>query len=202
MQFSPFPKLARLNRDIVVTEKLDGTNAQIVIYDATMLDPDFVVAEVNGLGLCAGSRTRYIVPGNDNFGFAAWVQANAQELVGLGVGQHFGEWWGKGIQRGYGMTDRKFSLFNTPRWYDDMNHKKLCPDICDVVPILYKGDFSQGYVQKCVEELRLTGSRAMPGYKNPEGVVVYHTAANTAFKVTCENDNKPKSCQEKNGVAS
>ena len=29
--FVPFPKMARLRRDILITEKIDGTNAQIVI---------------------------------------------------------------------------------------------------------------------------------------------------------------------------
>lgn len=31
MDFTPWPKIARLNRNIVVTEKIDGTNAAIVI---------------------------------------------------------------------------------------------------------------------------------------------------------------------------
>ena len=31
MEFSPFPKIARLSREIVITEKLDGTNASIFL---------------------------------------------------------------------------------------------------------------------------------------------------------------------------
>jgi hypothetical protein len=197
MEFIPFPKMARLNRDIVVTEKIDGTNAQVYIKPHTEIlfpetpDPT-AVADVDGYRVWAGSRTRWIVPGQDNFGFAKWVQDNAAELVKLGPGSHFGEWWGKGIQRGYGMETRKFSLFNTNRWYDDMNHEKLCPSCCDVVPILYMGPMDQYYIQTEVSTLLVDGSRAAPGYMNPEGVVVYHTAANICFKVTCKNDEKPK----------
>ncbi len=36
------------------------------------------------------------------------------------------------------------------------------------------------------------GSVAAPGWMRPEGIIVYHTAAGVLFKVTCENDDKPK----------
>ena len=86
MEFQGFPKLHRLSRDMVVTEKLDGTNAQIYITD----DDRFLV----------GSRKRWIVPEDDNYGFARWAHEHEDELrAGLGYGQHFGEWWGQGIQR-------------------------------------------------------------------------------------------------------
>ena len=32
-EFQPFPKIPRLSREIVITEKIDGTNAQILITD-------------------------------------------------------------------------------------------------------------------------------------------------------------------------
>ena len=32
--FQPFSKIARLNRDCVITEKLDGTNAQVHVVPA------------------------------------------------------------------------------------------------------------------------------------------------------------------------
>ena len=81
-QFEGFPKIARLNRDMVVTEKIDGTNAAIGI---------------NGEEIWAQSRKRLITPEDDNFGFAAWVQKNAYALrLILGDGLHFGEYWGLG----------------------------------------------------------------------------------------------------------
>ena len=105
-EFTPWPKTARLFRDIVVTEKLDGTNAAIHISagyevafpDAFELKPGEAIVDGRLWRLSAQSRKRIITPDNDNFGFAAWVYDNAAELVSLlGEGLHFGEWWGRGI---------------------------------------------------------------------------------------------------------
>ena len=103
MEFCKFNKIARLSREMIVTEKIDGTNGLIAIGEAG----DFAV----------GSRSRWITPENDNFGFARWAYAHRDELIaGLGAGFHYGEWWGQGIQRGYGLKEKRFSLFNVSRW--------------------------------------------------------------------------------------
>jgi hypothetical protein len=66
MEFEEFPKMARLSRRIIITEKIDGTNAQVFIgEDGTMQ---------------FGSRTRWITPDDDNFGFAKWATEHADEL--------------------------------------------------------------------------------------------------------------------------
>lgn len=199
IEFRGFEKIARLNRDMVVTEKIDGTNAAIGIVEG-MTQPeingdDFVThVGVNGqpFTLYAQSRSRLIHPGMDNHGFARWVWDNAEGLLAnLGVGLHFGEWWGSGINRGYGLPkgDKRFSLFNTHRWADiDFRVKGL-----GVVPILFQGPFDTDSVTYSISTLRLIGSLASPGYMKPEGVVVYHRHANTLFKVTLENDEMPKS---------
>lgn len=174
MKFRPFPKIARLNREIVITEKIDGTNASIYIGE----DGAFL----------AGSRTKWLSVEDDNFGFARWALDNKEDLLNLGAGHHFGEWWGKGIQRGYGLTERRFSLFNVSRWADD----ELRPNCCHVVPVLYQGMFSESAIEKSLCTLRLYGSSAVQGFMKPEGIAVYHTAANTLFKVTLEKDEKPK----------
>ena len=198
-EFAPFPKIARLNRGMVVTEKNDGTNACAVIVDATS-DRDSPgrtpVAEVGDLWLYAQSRKRLIDPGKerDNFGFAGWVKDHAEELTELGPGRHYGEWWGLGIQRGYGLDEKRFSLFNSGRW-DEENPPPSC---CQVVPILATGNFSSELINETVRKLEETGSVAAPGYMKPEGVVVYLSAArNTLFKVTCEKDGVPKSVAER-----
>lgn len=124
--FVEFPKIARLSRDITITEKLDGTNAAVQIVNEELLssNPDFFptyvesIVKIDKLAIYAQSRTRLITPENDNYGFAKWVRANAEELAQLGEGVHFGEWWGNGIQRGYGLTEKRFSLFNSGRWFD------------------------------------------------------------------------------------
>jgi len=222
MEFKPFPKLARLNRDIVVTEKLDGTNAQAVILetrlDAFQNEYEHAIAKraiTDASGflqhwqlMFAGSRTRWITPEADNFGFAKWVKENAEELFQLGPGQHFGEWWGGKIQRGYGLTEKRFSLFNTGRWverYAELSAvhdegasilregQQMAPACCHVVPVLYQGKFSDEMIGNALETLRERGSFASPGFSRPEGIVIYHTAANSMFKVTLENDAQPKS---------
>lgn len=173
INFEGFPKIPRLARECVITEKIDGTNAQVIITE------DGVIA--------AASRSRLITPKDDNYGFAKWVEGNKDELLKLGPGRHFGEWWGAGIQRGYGADKKRFSLFNTGRW--SYTNAPLC---CDVVPVIYQGVFSTDYVEKAIAELTNGGSIASPGFMNPEGVIVYHVAANQYFKKTCCDDAEPK----------
>lgn len=175
-EFFDFPKIARLSREVIVTEKIDGTNAQVFISE------DGVVQ--------AGSRTRWITPEDDNYGFAGWVQRNREELLKLGPGRHFGEWWGAGIQRKYGLTEKRFSLFNVSRW-----HGGNLPACCHVVPVLFRGMFDTSEIERCIERLRTEGSIAAPGFMRPEGIVAFHTAGNVGFKKTLERDEVPKTAQ-------
>ena len=182
-EFTPFRKIARLNRDIVITEKIDGTNAAIIIGD--YLSPATSHAPV------AQSRNRIITPEQDNAGFARWVHENATDLEkALGPGVHFGEWWGSGIQRGYGLDHKRFSLFNTARWADALPW--LPVGLLSSVPVLYEGPFSEAAIKYTLWQLAVGGSKAAPGYDKPEGIVVWHTAARTMFKVTLEKDEAPK----------
>lgn len=195
--FESFPKMARLSREIIVTEKIDGTNAQILITE-------------DGDGFYTGSRNRWVTIADDNAGFAAWCQVNRQELIaGLGPGRHFGEWWGSGIQRGYGLRngDKRFSLFNVQRWClagqtpqqihcADPRVEKwqdVLPECCGLVPVICRGEFNTEKIEQSLAYMRLYGSLAVPGYMNPEGVIVYHTAGNVGFKKTIKNDETPKS---------
>lgn len=140
----------------------------------------------------AGSRSRYVTPGNDNFGFARWAQEHVDELWQLGPGRHYGEWWGNGIQRGYGLPngDKRFSLFNTGRWMGEGKNRPVC---CGVVPLLAVHTFDDRKVAEVLESLRVNGSQAAPGFMKPEGVVVFHSATNTLFKRTLDHDAEPKS---------
>lgn len=168
--FEDFGKIARLTRECVVTEKIDGTNACVFIGD----DGEFLT----------GSRSRWITPDMDNHGFSKWAHEHREELLALGPGRHFGEWWGSGIQRRYNMTGKRFSLFNVHRWDDDAA-RPLC---CHVVPTLYRGLFSDDAVNDQLRKLETDGSFAAPGFRKPEGIVIYHTAAKTLFKKTIEKD--------------
>lgn len=140
--FVGFPKIPRLKRHIFVTEKIDGTNAQVVVLE-------------DGRVL-AGSRNR-------------WIR------------------WGPGIQRGYGIPAKRFSLFNATRWTDAVR-----PACCSVVPSMYVGPQSEEAVVECLRKLREEGSLAAPGFMKPEGIVVYHSAGGHYYKVTLENDDQPK----------
>jgi hypothetical protein len=172
--FEPFQKIARLKRNCVITEKIDGTNAQVFIGE----DGEFR----------CGSRTRWISPEDDNYGFARWANDHRDELLELGPGRHFGEWWGSGIQRRYNVPEKRFSLFNVGRW----NSVTPPPACCHLVPVLYEGPFSTEVVEQQVERLRVEGSAAAPGFMKAEGVIVYLPAARELFKVTLEKDEVPK----------
>lgn len=193
MEFREFPKIPRLNRDIVITEKIDGTNACIVVVENELL----------GLQVFAQSRKRVLRPGEtDNFGFRAWVEKNAEALKLLGPGHHYGEWYGQGIQRGYGLQEKRFALFDAHRWGATLEQATVFESVrsavptIGVVPVMYsgprRGDAFMEPTVWCIEELQRTGSRIVPGYTNPEGIVVFHTASRQLYKVTCEKDEAAK----------
>ena len=215
IEFQGFGKIPRLNRDIVITEKIDGTNAAIGIepVESDWDVPDGMASVIIFEGGMAGiyavyaqSRKRIITPDKDNFGFARWVYENALSLVhDLGPGLHFGEWWGSGIQRGYGLPkgEKRFSLFNVKRWTEACPISHAGEETCKlpktfktpglgVVPVLYEGPFSTMAVSATLFDLKTFGSQAAQGFDRPEGIIIYHTAGNLLFKVTVENDEKPK----------
>lgn len=172
-EFVSFPKIPRLFKECVITEKIDGTNGVIQITE----DGGFFV----------GSRNRWLTVENDNHGFCQWAMENKDELMKLGVGKHHGEWWGSGIQRGYGLPkgEKRFSLFNVGVWNEE--NKPAC---CHVVPTLYVGEFDTAAVDFIKGKIQQHGSVAAKGFMNPEGIMVYHTAANQYFKVPFNENHK------------
>lgn len=206
IEFQGFGKIPRLFREVVITEKIDGTNGAIGIvfesYEPSQTVPfipdnvkvvDRGGVEVNGMLnfalVYAQSRNRIINPAEDNHGFARWIWDNATSLIDdLGPGLHFGEWWGQGIGRKYGLTEKRFSLFNVKRWE---NAIFKTPQL-GAVPVLDRGVFFTGLIDCALDELKTSGSIAAPGFMKPEGIVIYHTAGNQLFKATIENDEVPK----------
>lgn len=180
-EFRAWPSTPRLFRDIVITEKIDGTNACVIVSE-------------DGSEVWAQSRKKLIDPENDNAGFARWVADNAGALADvLGPGYHFGEWWGSKIQRTYGLTngDKRFSLFNVNRWADQEDELGMVPGL-GVVPVLFEGVFEHWSIDHTLSKLRNGGSVAAPGFMNPEGIIVFHKAAQQVFKVLLENDEISK----------
>ena len=192
MQFREFPKMPRLSREIIITEKIDGTNASVFIQNEVLeedINDPTIIAIKDGLTMRVGSRTRWIIPGDDNYGFATWCLKNNDELFNLGEGHHFGEWWGSGVQHGYNLPkgEKRFSLFNVSRWNESR------PQCCHVVPELYRGMFDTQNINEILENLKQNGSVAAPGYMKPEGIIIFYTAGNVGFKKTIERDETPKS---------
>jgi len=232
--FEGWPKTPRLFRDMIVTEKIDGTNAAVLIVPWSVAVAESsqsfnwtegyfrewhpagknlitVVGTPNrkafndlhwteygpdAFAVFAQSRKRLITPDQDNYGFATWVRDNAAHLVEiLGEGRHYGEWWGQGIQRGYGLDHKRFSLFNVKRYFPLLqaaaSEDNLLPNL-NLVPILYEGRFDTKTVGLVLGGLAAGGSHAAPGFDRPEGVIVYHHALNGVFKATRDNDDEPK----------
>jgi len=194
-EFIGFSKIARYSREVIVTEKIDGTNGCLRITD----DGGFFV----------GSRSRWITPENDNHGFARWAYGHKDELMKLGPGLHFGEWWGSGINRGYGLQkgEKRWSLFNVQRWclFDQTPQKIACadpriekfqevlPSCIGLVPIIWRGNFNDLKLEDLIKVMKMTGSVAVPGFMKPEGIVIFHVAGNVGFKKTLDDDDEPKS---------
>lgn len=165
--FVKFPKIPRLENSVLrITEKIDGTNAQVTVPE-------------NGGPLVVGSRNRVITPGKttDNFGFAAWVQEHEEAVRALGPGTHYGEWWGPGIGRGYGQVQRTWSLFD---YEDDLPTGPI-----DRVPVLHARGVGEHSISMHIKDalftLKTGGSIAASGWMQPEGIVVQLGAAR--FKV-------------------
>ncbi len=188
--FKAWPKIPRLENEVYhITEKIDGTNAAIIIQPKPTMEEEPVPGWLASIEtghtawgfpsytlIYAQSRTRIITPEDDNYGFAKWVKGNAEQLIqDLGVGYHYGEWWGSGIQRGYGLDHKRFSLFNPTKY----------SSVCYNVPYIAECSAEElgTYIPALTYKLKQNGSYAAPGYMRPEGLVVYAEKAKTYWKV-------------------
>lgn len=207
MSFIGFPKIPRLSKlKMRVTEKIDGTNAQIFIepWDAQkhLEKHERFKFYFNGIDYYfrAGSRVRWVQPENDNFGFAKWAFSNVDSLLTLGPGRHFGEWWGQGIQRGYGMKTRKLSLFDSRRW-DGSTPERTLPALVSTVPILADDELFHPIVTETImKSLEKNGSVAAPGYPHPEGICI--EVAGVRFKQTFGPEERTGKDKQKDKVES
>jgi hypothetical protein len=172
-EFKSFGKILNIGKLFMnITQKLHGSNAQIYIYKD----------EGGDLQLKTGSRTRWISPENDNYGFSQFVYSNKDEFIEkLGEGRHFGEWAGPGINSGEGLTEKKLFLFNFHRWIE-----APLPSGVSTVPPLYTGKFSMEMIDETMEKLKINGSYLVPGYMKPEGIVI--EVGDNFYKKTFENE--------------
>lgn len=158
MEFKAFPKIQRFSKlEMLITQKIHGTNAGVIV------SKDYN----EGTAVQALSRTRLIYPGDDNYGFAQYVKENHDAFMALGEGYHYGEWCGPGINSGEGLTERRFLLFDIYRYGN-----VTLPPQTDLVPELYLGPFSIDTIKSVMKSLKENGSKLVPGFMRPEGIVV------------------------------
>lgn len=171
-EFRPFSTIERWGKGghpMRITQKIHGSNAQIlVMHDGSVF---------------AGSRTRWLSRGSDNYGFYAWVSENANEIAAkLGRGRHYGEWAGPGINNGEGLAERTFVYFNA-------YHKGELPARVVRVPELYLGPLDQTQVEAAMARLKSEGSLLVPGWMRPEGIVI--ECLGVRRKYTFANEDVP-----------
>lgn len=167
MEFKAFSKIERIGKvNMTITQKIHGTNAAILVFEYTSTDG---VEHEPRKGIRCQSRTRFIYPGDDNYGFAEFVHANKEEFIEkLGLGLHYGEWSGPGINSGEGLKQKTFVLFDYWNWPSD----RPLPPQTAIVPVLYSGPFSLEKIDEVMAELKASGSKLAEGFMRPEGVVV------------------------------
>jgi hypothetical protein len=215
--FEAWPKTPRLSADRTsITEKIDGTNAAVIIQnlgpaglEGFIPDPEatppVIGRDNNAYIVGAQSRKRLITPESDNYGFASWVWENREDIVDLlGSGRHFGEWWGRGIQRGYGMDRKVFSLFNYFRFSKiaqerhDWRNRARGINMA-TVPMISVGKFSDTNIKDALDLLRENGSFASAEwgvlFDRPEGIIIRHADLGGNLKAFIENDDIPKGLQ-------
>ena len=173
MEFKAFDSISRINKlEMTITQKIHGTNAQVFIVEldegkhdslsAIKVDDKFYTIQ-------AGSRNRWIYLGDDNHGFAGHVDRYKEEYIRLlGPGRHFGEWAGPGINSGEGLSEKTLLLFNHWQFPTD----RPLPPQTAVVPVLYKGAFDLATIEAVADDLKTNGSKLVPGFKRPEGIVI------------------------------
>jgi hypothetical protein len=163
MEFKAFPKMPRVNNTpVFISQKLNGTNACIHIYSDN----------TNALQIKAGSRNRWLTIEDDNFGFAKFVSERAHQLIeALGEGTFYGEFVGPGINSSEGLKTKQLFLFDTHR-LDRPEIVSKFPNDVGLVPILWKGSLDTMDLLRITKELKINGSKLVPGFMGVEGIVI------------------------------
>lgn len=189
-----WPRTVRVCDRWTIIEQIAGTAVAVVIEptdDRQQPQPGFhhaVGPAGQPVTVRAASRTRWLVPepdaaagvGRDNFGFAAWAEANAARLAALGPGAHRGIWFGAGIGHDYGLAERRFALLDIARWHTARLPPGL-PETVARVPVLAEctgRDLSEA-VSAGLARLAERGSVLVPGAA--AAGVQAHSAADPRF---------------------
>lgn len=191
LEFVSFPKIGRVSATATITEKIDGTNGQLLFNEEGRMLVGSRKREVFPEGTVWEEYADFPDKGTDNFGFALWAYARRPDLFKfLGPGRHYGEWAGQGIQRTYGMDEKRFYLFNTARFGPGRQEipEHLAEQGLDSVPVLYEGPFGTDSAADAMTDLLLEGSR-LNNFDNPEGIITYMHGLKVYSKMTFDNPN-------------
>lgn len=195
-EFKSWGSTTRENKNKTITEKIDGTNACIVIYNGKV---------------SAQSRKRIITPDDDNYGFAKWVYDNAGVLMDtLGYGYHYGEWYGEGIQKNpLGIEGKRFALFWATKYTEQNGYELNKVDGLETVPLLHHGQCDVWTIPNIMQDLDTYGSKVVgakttlvgsevPGMgdlvyqynraASAEGIIIWNNETRTRTKMLLEND--------------
>jgi hypothetical protein len=188
-EFKGWGSTTRENKNKTITEKLDGTNACVVIYNGKVT---------------AQSRKRIVTPDDDNYGFAKWVDKNKEALLNtLGYGYHYGEWYGEGIQKNpLGIEGKRFALFHATKYTEGNGFDLSRVQGLETVPLLHHGQCDVWTIPHIMQELEEYGSKVegakvvgqietFPGFAihaKAEGIIVWNNETKTRTKILLEND--------------
>jgi hypothetical protein len=185
-EFAAYPKLGRLARgEMTITEKIDGTNACVVVEDGQIA----LVQSRKCIILPEGTSPTL----RDNAGFAGWVYAHAAKIAeALGEGRHYGEWAGPGIQKNpLDMIEKRFFLFNTNRFpLDRIVHIQRSVAHISVVPTLYTGDFCMDTIHEILRTLVEQGTQVAQAGSGAYGEGVVVSVFGSKFKMTRDDRHK------------
>jgi len=195
-EFKGWGSTPRENKNKTITEKIDGTNACVVIY--------------NGV-VSAQSRKRLITPDDDNYGFAKWVYENAGALMDtLGYGYHYGEWYGEGIQKNpLGIEGKRFALFHPTKYNESNGYELENVDGLETVPLLHHGQCDVFTIPNIMHDLETYGTKVVgakredvhtgiPGLEgmeyvyqkaaDAEGIIIWNNETRTRTKMLLKDD--------------
>lgn len=183
IDFLPWGKTTRRLSECTVSEKAHGSNGAIAFQVTQIEPPKGREVYILDFEMAVQTRTRIVTTQDDQTGIARWAEANRDTLIkdlcyidGVppqkdGLSYHFGEFMTRGHKEPH------FYLFNTRRW----TGVKFKTPTLKVVPVLYQGEYYEGVIEECLEDLRQNGSRIHPGLP-AEGTVTYWKGNDNKFK--------------------
>jgi hypothetical protein len=195
VDFKAYPKTHRIGTEqYTITEKVDGTNGVVYVHKAK--PADFRVGKDRSY-VKAGSRSRWLEDDGskkwDNHGFGEWVMENERALIELPEGFHYGEWYGRGINRNYGLKDRRFMLFDYARYDKLITNNNILGDLIETETVLadvVTYDYLSIAIKLNSACLSVEGSVHVRGFSDPEGLIIRSKLRPAVYKYIIRKDEE------------